>query len=231
MAADASPVTPASPPRSSRSALGMLLAMWVAAAAAQAAFLWRGEVDDPVHPLYFAGYCAAWWLAIVVALVVAGITRPLRSGPRPHNPLPAVLVLGWMINLALVPVGFAVSRAIYHRHADHAYRESAATITVSRVSHTRSSGRHSSESWDPVLEFNYVADGTHRSARGSWPFAWANTNLGADEAQALVSRFQVGKTYPCWFDPGRPDRALLDRTHARATSSGPRSSGWPSPAA
>jgi len=32
--------------------------------------------------------------------------------------------------------------------------------------------------------------------------------------QAIVDSFQVGATYPCWYDPNRPERAILVRGHA-----------------
>ena len=32
--------------------------------------------------------------------------------------------------------------------------------------------------------------------------------------QAIVDSFQVGKTYPCWYDPDRPEKAILVRGHA-----------------
>ena len=31
--------------------------------------------------------------------------------------------------------------------------------------------------------------------------------------QAIVDSFQVGATYPCWYDPDRPDKAILVRGH------------------
>jgi hypothetical protein len=38
--------------------------------------------------------------------------------------------------------------------------------------------------------------------------------------QAIVDSFLVGATYPCWYDPDRPDRAILVRGHTWAVYAG-----------
>ena len=48
---------------------------------------------------------------------------------------------------------------------------------------------------------------------------WANGAIGGsspDRAaqQAIVDNFRVGATYPCWYDPDRPERAILVRGYA-----------------
>jgi hypothetical protein len=48
---------------------------------------------------------------------------------------------------------------------------------------------------------------------------WTNAAIGGfspDRAaqQAIVDSYRVGATYPCWYDPDRPETAILVRGHA-----------------
>jgi hypothetical protein len=150
-------------------ALQPAAAIWLVAGAAQAAFLWRGQPDGPVYPLYYFGYCVLWWLAVLLAATVGTAVRAIRGrrrDPARFTATGGVLVVGWMINLALTPVGFAVDRAAYHRRVAATYLPSVATVTAAQVRHRSGSGRHSSESWDPHFEFTFDAGGARRTGRG-----------------------------------------------------------------
>ena len=50
-----------------------------------------------------------------------------------------------------------------------------------------------------------------------WTYA-AIARFSTDRAaeQAALEQFQVGATYPCWYDQDQPDRAALVRSEAWA---------------
>jgi hypothetical protein len=64
-------------------------------------------------------------------------------------------------------------------------------------------------SYHPEIKIQYEVSGRKYEV-------WTNGAIGgfsADRAaqQAIVDSFRVGATYPCWYDPDRPDRAILVR--------------------
>jgi hypothetical protein len=66
-----------------------------------------------------------------------------------------------------------------------------------------------SPSYRPAIQIRYEVNGQKFEV-------WAYDGFGvysSDKAavQARVDRFQVGATYPCWYDPDRPDQAVLER--------------------
>lgn len=61
----------------------------------------------------------------------------------------------------------------------------------------------------PLIHIEYtVANQVHRA----WTYdaSSMSDNLRARQ-QAILDRFQQGQQYPCWFDPGNPDKAVLTR--------------------
>ncbi len=67
------------------------------------------------------------------------------------------------------------------------------------------------ESYRPNIKIRYEVEGRKFE---SWSYD-ATGNHSPDRAaqQAIVDSFQVGATYPCWYDPDRPERAVLVRGH------------------
>jgi Protein of unknown function (DUF3592) len=66
--------------------------------------------------------------------------------------------------------------------------------------------------YHPEIQIRYKVDGHTYEV---WTYdAIARTSTDRAAQQAIVDRFQVGATYPCWYDPDRPDRAILVRGHA-----------------
>jgi hypothetical protein len=66
-----------------------------------------------------------------------------------------------------------------------------------------------SPGYRPVIQIRYEVNGRKYEV-------WAHDTLGvfsSDKAavEARIDRFQVGATYPCWYDPDRPDQAVLER--------------------
>jgi len=69
-------------------------------------------------------------------------------------------------------------------------------------------------SYHPEIKIRYEVDGRKYEV---WTYD-AIFMFYPDQAaqQAIVDSFQVGATYPCWYDPDRPDKAILVRGHAWA---------------
>lgn len=66
------------------------------------------------------------------------------------------------------------------------------------------------------VQIEYVADG---QTRRHWtydigfdtPWAYSSDRRGP---QALIDRFELGKTYPCWYDPRNPDTVVVSRGYS-----------------
>ncbi len=69
-------------------------------------------------------------------------------------------------------------------------------------------------SYHPEIKIRYEVDGRNYEV---WTYD-AIPMFYPDRAkmQAIVDGFQVGGTYPCWFDPDSPQKAILVRGHAWA---------------
>ena len=67
------------------------------------------------------------------------------------------------------------------------------------------------EYYRPEIKIQYEVNGRKFE---SWSYD-ATGNHSPDRAaqQAIADSFQVGATYPCWYDPDRPERAILVRGH------------------
>ncbi|MGP0068927.1 MAG: DUF3592 domain-containing protein [Isosphaeraceae bacterium] len=68
------------------------------------------------------------------------------------------------------------------------------------------------ESYRPEIKIGYEIDGRKFE---TWAYD-AVRMYSPDRAaqQAIVDSFQVGATYPCWYDPDQPEHAILVRGHA-----------------
>ena len=69
-------------------------------------------------------------------------------------------------------------------------------------------------SYHPEIRIRYEVDGRKYEL---WTYdavpTWYPDKGGQ---QAILDSFQVGRTYPCWYDPDRPEKAILVRGHAWA---------------
>lgn len=69
------------------------------------------------------------------------------------------------------------------------------------------------ESYRPALKIQYEASGRKIE---TWAYDGGiiySPNRASQ--QAIIDSFQVGATYPCWYDPDRPDQAVLVRGYNR----------------
>ncbi len=67
------------------------------------------------------------------------------------------------------------------------------------------------ESYHPAIKIRFEAKGRNIE---TWAYDGSRI-YSPDRAaqQAIADSFQVGSTYPCWYDPDRPDQAVLVRGH------------------
>ncbi len=75
------------------------------------------------------------------------------------------------------------------------------------------------EHYRPEIKIQYEVNGRKFE---SWSYD-ATGNHSPDRAaqQAIANSFQVGATYPCWYDPDRPERAILVRGHTWSSAGTP----------
>jgi hypothetical protein len=67
-------------------------------------------------------------------------------------------------------------------------------------------------SFHPEIRIRYEVGGKKYDVWTYDVIARFSTDRAAQ--QAVLDGFRVGATYPCWYDPDRPDRAVLVRGHA-----------------
>ena len=63
----------------------------------------------------------------------------------------------------------------------------------------------------PDFEFLVqTADGHHYQAHG-YRYNTPYSDQDQSSAQAIIDQYEIGKTYPCWYDPADPTQAVLTR--------------------
>jgi hypothetical protein len=68
--------------------------------------------------------------------------------------------------------------------------------------------------YHPEIKIQYEVDGQKYEV---WTYdAIAMFDPDRAAQQAIVDSFQAGATYPCWYDPDRPEKSILVRGHAWA---------------
>ncbi|MFO7713634.1 DUF3592 domain-containing protein [Desulfosarcina sp.] len=71
----------------------------------------------------------------------------------------------------------------------------------------------SSESFRPQVTFRYVVDGIEHECTGwdSWALAGDFGGGSRKFYLRVLDRYEIGQTYPCWYDPAEPSQAVLVR--------------------
>lgn len=113
---------------------------------------------------------------------------------------------------ALLGIGFVVHNDI---RMFTSYQETQALVTdkTSRsfVSQSSSkSGKHSTHYY-PCLAVAYDTDGDRVVSTGT-PTRGSFHSTNESKAQAVLSRYVIGKSYPCWYDPRSPADFVMRRT-------------------
>ncbi len=93
-----------------------------------------------------------------------------------------------------------------------ANRHFAETTCTVLGKHVGQSTEEESPSFRPEIEIEYQVDGqTYRPTTYDATGMYAISRESADQA---VDHFEVGKHYPCWYDPMDPGRAVLVRGYS-----------------
>jgi len=74
---------------------------------------------------------------------------------------------------------------------------------------TGSTGKTKSRIYDPLVSVRYKAGGTEIVSAGSMV---KGTFSGRESsAEKKIAQYELGRSYPCWFDPEEPHEFLLER--------------------
>jgi hypothetical protein len=118
------------------------------------------------------------------------------------------LVLGtwFMVLLVRMPV-------LPEWRANHDFVETTGVVKSVKVGQPFDS---SQTGYRAEVQIEYVAGGqTRRNSTYDIGFdtPWAYSSDRAGQ-QALIGRFELGKTYPCWYDPRNPDTVVVARGYS-----------------
>ncbi len=97
--------------------------------------------------------------------------------------------------------------------ANHDFVETRGTVTGVQVSRSTEEGQ---SGYRAAVQIKYMAEG---HSRQHWTYditfdtPWAYSS-DLQSRQALIKRFEVGKTCPCWFDPRDPDTVVVARGYS-----------------
>ncbi len=123
------------------------------------------------------------------------------------NPSTGVLLLGLFF---LAVAGYFAARRIL---VQIRYRQTTCKILKKRI--VEESEADKPVTYRPEFDIEYTADGSKRTFTGYawWKAAWHSRNGALD----VLNRFDEGKSYPCWYDPGNPAKATLVLGNVRQT--------------
>lgn len=113
----------------------------------------------------------------------------------------------FFILFALPFLGFFLWHAWQDLRTYTAYRPATCTILSKQL--LESSGEDGS-TYKPEVEFEFVTE-DGRTVRTRGYDTWDVHSSGHDGQQALLDRYEIGKTYTCWYDPQVPTRAVITR--------------------
>lgn len=143
---------------------------------------------------------------------------PLAS-PKAFGPA-AKWLLGATVALAVAFAGRGAYQRVQHRRllarVQQAYVRADCSVTSKEVHVTthldrgRKQGQRRTHAvFEPVVRYRYrVGERDFEGERFSPEPPREHERARTEE---LLRRYEVGKTYPCWHDPDRPDEAFLER--------------------
>jgi hypothetical protein len=113
------------------------------------------------------------------------------------------LLLDWMANHSYLPN----SCVVLDKRLDSTMKDVVVRVNGEGLNETKNV-----PVYHPEIQIRYEVDGRKYEI---WTYdAIAGVSTDRSAQQAIVDSFQVGATYPCWYDPNHPDKAVLVRGHA-----------------
>jgi hypothetical protein len=124
----------------------------------------------------------------------------------------SVLFLAGALGLVVLVAAFVLP----NWRANHRYLPATCQVLDKRLGSNRfdapgpgGQGKRPKEAYRPEIHFRYEVNGRVFETWGYDATGIYSDNRAAQ--QALVDSFRVGSTYPCWYDPDSPEKAVLVR--------------------
>jgi hypothetical protein len=132
-----------------------------------------------------------------------------RTGSKTLRNVGEALFFALLLLLGTVFLVLLLTRKVIPEwRANHEFLETTATVLDKRIEH-----RHDADGnilYAPKAKIHY-----DQSPDDVWTFDIAGTSFNAmAEAEAVLYRWEVGQTYPCWYDPLDPGVAVLARGYS-----------------
>ena len=116
----------------------------------------------------------------------------------------ALVFLGGCVSLGLV----LVNTTIPAFRARHKFVASTCRVLEKRIEETVS---NSGSSYQPDFHIEYHVNGR---AYEAWTYEMPQLfTSDQTSSQAILDQFQIGREYPCWYDPHDPSQVVLVRSH------------------
>lgn len=119
-----------------------------------------------------------------------------------------ILLLAFGLTFVAVSGTFGVSmiRDLIEAHAAESWSETTCRILASRISEQRDADGDAT--YSPKVTYSYqVGDGVHVGDR----YGLHVVSTSYDRARATVERLKPGGDVPCYYDPAKPSRAVIER--------------------
>lgn len=113
----------------------------------------------------------------------------------------------FFVFIALPFLGFFVWHAWKDLRCYTIYRPATCRILGNQL--LESSGEDGA-TYQPQFEIEFVTE-DGRTVRTRGYDTWDVYSSGHDGQQAILDSYEVGKSYPCWYDPGDPSQIVLTR--------------------
>ena len=113
-------------------------------------------------------------------------------------------LFGFFVVLGCLFLGIMARDFIREWRANNVFVEDTCVVVGKEVRRSRPGAGH----WLRI-SIKYAVNGqevqaTTYSSNSSWP--WSGS-----EAQAILARFEIGREYPCWYDPDDPAKVVVVR--------------------
>jgi Protein of unknown function (DUF3592) len=137
-----------------------------------------------------------------------GQPRLSRNGSDGFRPGCSIVFFGVFFLFGCVALaGIIWGMVVPEWRANHSYLPNACVVLAKRVA-----SKHFDEQgtlYRPEIQIRYEVDGRKHEV---WTYTAVNAYFsGSAGAAAIISQFQVGTKYPCWYDQQHPAKAVLVR--------------------
>jgi hypothetical protein len=170
----------------------------------------------PLLELLAIGLFVATWLrgranGAITAVKGMGIAIALSLGV----PLATLMLPGWLfmsLFAMVIPVSIAVAIVVKMGEVRRASRWPSAPGRIVRAQtrkvQTKQSGGASSIGNVPDVEYVYTVDGVEHHGKR---ISIGEFKPDSPEVEAALERYQIGRTGPVFYNPDKPDEAVLER--------------------